>query len=154
MNLTDVEKAIFEGFKKFEQDGFTGEDLTRIKAGLETRFYNSLASVQGKAFTLAEYTMNTGDPEFYKKDFQNTQAVTMADIKAVYAKYIKGKNFVETSFVPKGEVNLVAEGSVNAGIIEEDVTKAAEVKIDTTVSEEHCKNTNETQSFFNAESRS
>jgi len=135
VNLTDVEKAIFEGFKKFEQDGFTEEDLTRIKAGLETRFYNSFASVQGKAFTLAEYTMNTGNPEFYKKDFQNTQAVTMSDIKTAYAKYIKGKNFVETSFVPKGEVTLVAEGSINAGIKEEDVTNAAEVKIDATVSE-------------------
>jgi len=37
--------------------------------------------------------------------------------------------------IPKGEVTLVAEGSINAGIKEEDVTKAAEVKIDTTVSE-------------------
>ena len=132
VNLTEVEKAIFEGLQKFEKDGFTEEDLTRIKAGFETRFYNSFSSVQGKAFTLAEYTMNTGDPEFYKKDFQNTQAVTMADIKAAYNKYIKGKNFVETSFVPKGEVKLIAEGSVNAGITEEDVTKAAEIKADTT----------------------
>ena len=52
------------------------------------------------------------------------------DVKAVYEKYIKGKNFIETSFVPKGQVNLIAEGSVNAGIVEEDVTKAAEVKAD------------------------
>ena len=132
VNLTDVGKAIFEGLQKFEKDGFTEEDLTRIKAGFETRFYNSFASVQGKAFTLAEYTMNTGDPEFYKKDFQNTKAVTMSDIKAVYNKYIRGKNFVETSFVPKGELKLIDEGSVNAGITEEDVTKAAEVKADTT----------------------
>ena len=93
-------------------------------------FTAAFASVQGKAFTLAEYTMNTGDPEYYKKDLANIQAVTMADVKRVYEKYIKGKNFVETSFVPKGEVNLIAEGSVNAGIVEEDVTKAAEVKAD------------------------
>jgi zinc protease len=52
----------------------------------------------------------------------------MDDIKSVYEKYLKGKNFVETSFVPKGEMDLIAEGSVNAGIVEEDVTKAAEVK--------------------------
>ena len=103
VNLTDVEKAIFEGLEKFEKDGFSEEDLTRIKAGYETRFYNSFASVQGKAFQLAEYTMNTGDPEYYKKDLAAIQAVTMADVKAVYNKYIKGKNFVETSFVPKGE---------------------------------------------------
>lgn len=135
VNLTEVEKAIFEGFSKFEINGFTEEDLTRIKAGFETRFYNSFSSIQGKASMLAEYTMNTGDPEFYKKDFQNTQSVTMADIKAVYEKYIKGKNFVETSFVPKGDVKLIAEGSVNAGIKEEDVTKAAEVKTDATATE-------------------
>ena len=134
-NLTDVEKAIFEGLAKFEKDGFTEEDLTRIKAGYETRFYNSFASVQGKAFQFAEYTMNTGDPEYYKKDLAATQAVTMADIKAVYNKYVKDKNFVETSFVPKGQVSLIAEGSKNAGIVEEDVTKAAEVKEATTVEE-------------------
>lgn len=128
VNLTDVEKAIFEGFSKFEKDGFSEDDLTRIKAQYETRFYNSFASVQGKSFQFAEYTMNTGDPGYYKKDLASIQAVTMADIKDVYVKYIKGKNFIETSFVPKGEVNLIAQGAVNAGIVEEDVTKAAEVK--------------------------
>ena len=127
-NLTEIEKAIFEGFAKFEKDGFTEEDLTRIKASDETRFYNSFESVQSKAFTLAEYNIYTGDPEYYKKDLANIQAVTMADVKAVYAKYIKGKNFVETSFVPKGEAKLIVTGSVNAGVMEEDVTKAAEVK--------------------------
>jgi zinc protease len=130
VNLTDVEKAIFEGFEKFEKDGFTEEDLTRIKAGYETSFVSRFASVQGKAFTFAEYTMNTGDPSYYEKDLAAVQAVTMADIRNVYEKYIKGKNFIETSFVPKGQVNLIAEGAVNAGIVEEDVTKAAEVKAD------------------------
>jgi zinc protease len=130
VNLTDVEKAIFEGLAKFEKDGFTEEDLTRIKAGYETRFYNSFASVQGKAFQFAEYTMNTGDPEYYKKDLAAIQAVTMADVKAVYNKYIKGKNYIETSFVPKGKANLMVAGSSKSGIIEEDVTKAAEVKAD------------------------
>jgi len=128
VNLTDVEKAIFEGFAKFEAEGFAEEDLIRIKANEETSFYNRFESVQSKAFTLAEYNIYTGDPEYYKKDLANIQAVTMADVKAVYAKYLKGKNFVETSFVPKGEAKLIVAGSVNAGIVEEDVTKAAEVK--------------------------
>ncbi|MBE3084591.1 MAG: insulinase family protein, partial [Bacteroidetes bacterium] len=130
VNLSEVEKAIFEGFDKFEKDGFSEEDLTRIKAGNDTSFYRNFSSVQRKAFTLAEYAMFTGDPEFYKKDLANSQAVTMADIKAVFEKYIKGKNYVETNFVPKGEANLIVEGSTNAGIVEEDVTKAAEVKAD------------------------
>ena len=128
VNLTEVEKAIFEGLAKFEKDGFSEDDLTRLKAQYETRFYGSFASVQGKAFQMAEYEMYTGDPEYFKKELAAVQAVTMQDIKDVYEKYIKGKNFVETSFVPKGEVNLIAEGSANANIVEEDVTKAAEVK--------------------------
>jgi len=41
-------------------------------------------------------------------------AVTIDDVKRVYEKYIKGKNFVATSFVPKGKVDLAAEGSVDA----------------------------------------
>jgi len=135
VNLTEVEKAIFEGFSKFEKDGFTEEDLTRIKAGYETRFYNSFASVQGKAFQFAEYTIFTGDPEYYKKDLAAIMAVTMADVKAVYAKYIKGKNYIETSFVPKGKANLMVAGSGKSGIIEEDVTKAAEVKADAVAEE-------------------
>ncbi len=129
VNLTEVEKAIFEGLDKFEKDGFSEEDLTRIKAGIETGFYRNFSSVQGKAFTLAEYSMYAGDPEFYSQDLANSLAVTMEDVKAVFNKYIKGKNFVETSFVPKGMADLIVEGSVNAGIVEEDVTKAAEVKL-------------------------
>ncbi len=128
VNLTEVEKAIFEGFERFEKDGFTEEDLTRIKAQYETRFYNSFASVQGKAFQFAEYTMYTGDPEYFRKDLAAIRSVTMDDIKSVYEKYIKGRNFVQTSFVPRGQMGLIAEGSVDAGVVEEDVTNAAEVK--------------------------
>lgn len=129
VNLTDVEKAIFEGLERFEKEGFTEEDLIRIKAGYETRFYNTFSSTQGKSFRLAEYQMYTGDPAYYKKDIEAIQSVTMEDVKAAYEKYIKDKNFLQTSFVPKGQLHLVAEGSVSAGIVEEDVTKAAEVKL-------------------------
>jgi len=135
VNLTDVEKAIFEAFDKFEKNGFSEEDMTRIKAGNETGFYRGFSGIQSKAFTLAEYAMFAGDPEFYKKDLANSQAVTMDEVKAVFKKYIKGKNFVETSFVPKGQTNLIVEGSVKSGIVEEDVTKAAEVKTDAVAEE-------------------
>ena len=128
VSLSEVEKAIFEAFDMFEKDGFTEEDLKRIKAKNETSFYGNLSGILMKSFTLGQYQMYKNDPGFYASDFEATQAVTMEDIKRVYEKYIKGKNYISTSFVPKGEVNLVAENSVNAGIVEEDVTKAAEVK--------------------------
>jgi zinc protease len=128
VNLTEVEKAIFEAFDMFEKDGFSEDDLTRIKASNETGFYGSFSSILSKAFTLGQYQMFKDDPQYYATDFANAQAVTSEDIKNVFQKYIKGKNYIETSFVPKGQVSLIAENSVNAGIVEEDVTKAAEVK--------------------------
>jgi len=139
VSLADVEAAIFEGLEKFEQEGFTEEDLTRIKAGYETRYYNSFSSVQGKAFQFAEYNIYTGDPEFYKKDLANALAVTMDDVKAVYEKYIKGKNYIATSFVPKGKTDLIAENSLPAGIIEEDLANAAEVIAEDITEEEMVK---------------
>ncbi len=128
VDLKEVEKGIFEAFAMFEKDGFTEDDLARIKAKNETNFYSNFSSILMKSFTLGQYQMFRDDPEFYETDFNNAQAVTMTDIKRVYEQYIKGKNYVATSFVPKGETGLIAENSVNAGIAEEDVTKAAEVK--------------------------
>lgn len=129
VSLNDVEKAIFEALEKFEKEGFSENEITRLKAQRETSFYNSFASTQGKSFSLAEYEMYTGDPAYYQKDLDAYLAVTSDDIWAVYNKYIKGQNYLLTSFVPKGQLNLIADGSVDAGVIEEDVTKAAEVAL-------------------------
>jgi zinc protease len=128
VSLTEVEKAIFEGFSRFEKEGFSDEDLERIKVGYATSFVSRFSSVQGKAFTLADYTINTGNPEYYETDMAGYMNVTAEEIKSVYEKYLKGKPFVQTSFVPKGQTSLVAEGAVNAGIVEESLANAAEVK--------------------------
>lgn len=128
VGLAEVEKAIFEGFLRFEKEGFSDEDLERIKVSYATSFVNRFTSVQSKAFTLADYTINTGNPEYYEIDFASYMNVSDDDIKSVYNRYIKGKPFVQTSFVPKGQVALVAEGAVNAGIVEESLANAAEVK--------------------------
>ncbi|MBE0668375.1 MAG: insulinase family protein, partial [Bacteroidales bacterium] len=134
--LAEVEKGINEAFARFETEGFTEKDLERIKAGQETGFYNMISSVSGKSFRLAEYDIFAGDPGFYKQDMESMMAVTAADVKDVYDRYIKGKNYVATSFVPKGKVDLAAEGSVNAGIVEENILTATEVKIEAGEAEE------------------
>ncbi len=50
ISLADVESAIFESFLLFEKEGITENDLERIKAGLETQFYNSISSILGKGW--------------------------------------------------------------------------------------------------------
>ncbi|MCK4569273.1 MAG: insulinase family protein [Bacteroidales bacterium] len=130
VSLQDVEAAIFEAFQMFEEVGFTEEDVDRIKASLETNFYNGISSVLYKAFQLAYYNEYAGDPGYYKKDIERVKAVTKEDILRVYDKYIKDKPFFATSFVPKGQLELIAEGSVSAGIEEEDVMTATEMDMD------------------------
>ncbi len=49
VNLTEIEKAIFEGFEKFEKEGFSEEDLTRIKAGNETRILQQIFKCPGQS---------------------------------------------------------------------------------------------------------
>ncbi len=111
VSLKDVEKAIFESFDKFEKDKFTEKDLERTKAGIETNFYNSISSVLGKAYTLAGYNIFAGSPDFLNQDLNNSLSVTMDDVWDVYNKYIKNKNYVLTSFVPKGKLDLAADNS-------------------------------------------
>ena len=110
-NLTDVENSIFDAFEMFEKEGFTIEDLDRLKAKYETGFYSGISSILNKAFQLGLYNEYYGSPDYISKDLQRVLDVTEEDINRVYLKYIKNQNYVLTSFVPKGKVDLVAEGS-------------------------------------------
>ena len=126
-NLTDLEKAIFEAFEKFETEKFTEQDLDRIKAGVETGFYNGISSILGKSFQLARYNEYAGSPGYLTEDLQKILAVTSEDIWRVYNKYIKDQHYVLTSFVPIGQVELVAENSERFPIAEESVSQHVEI---------------------------
>jgi len=136
VDLKEVESAINEAFTMFEDEGFTDDDVERIKAGLETGFYNGISSILGKSFQLAAYNEQRNDPSYYKTDLERTKAVSREDILRVYGKYIKGKPYLATSFVPKGMTELVAEGSVKAGVVEETIAQATQVEITGTEEEE------------------
>ncbi len=129
-SLAEVEKAVFEAFDRFEEEGITETDLEKIKAGLETDFYNGISSVLGKSFQLAQYNEYAGDPGFITQDIENIKAVTIEDVQRVYDTYIRKKPFVLTSFVPEGQMDLSAENCEKAVIVEEsaeNVFKVAEV---------------------------
>ena len=123
-DLNDVYAALQEGFDRFDADGFTEDDLNKIKAGIETQFYNGLSSVLGKAIDLGQYNIYTGDPGFINEVSQKTMAVTSEDVVRVYNRYIKGKDFVATSFVPLGQTDLILDGSILAEIEEEVIAES------------------------------
>ena len=123
-NLSDVEAAIFEALTLFEDEGFTAQDVDRIKARLETSFYNGISSVLGKSFQLASYNEFAGSPGAINEDFRKTLAVTGDDVWRVYNEYIKDKNFVLTSVVPRSQTELVAANSELFPIVEETIASA------------------------------
>ncbi|MFN1835972.1 M16 family metallopeptidase [Balneola sp. MJW-20] len=125
-DLDSVALAIDEAFARFEQDGFTDADLDRIKAGIETGFYNGLSSVLGKAFQLAQYNIFAGDPGFINQDIKNILAVTKEDVMRVYDQYVKGQEKVVTSFVPKGQAELALSDSDMAEVVEEQIVMGRE----------------------------
>ena len=122
VDLDTVHAAVFEALEKFENEGVNQKDLDRIKAGLETDFYNGIASVLSKAFQLATYNEYAGSPDFVKTDIANIKAVTRDDVMRVYNKYIKDKHYVVTSFVPKGNPELALSNAEKADVVEEQIT--------------------------------
>ena len=129
-DLDEVKKGVEKAFAKFEEEGISEKDLNRIKAGQETRFYRSLSSVLGKGTNLASYNTYTGNPGFVTKDIQRTLGVTTDDVMRVYNTYIKDKNFIATSFVPKNSAELALENSTLADVVEEQIVIGAEEKFD------------------------
>jgi len=137
MELQEVLSAIEEGLTNFEAEGISQADLDRIKAGQETNFYNSLSSVLGKGFQLAQYEIFAGDPGFVNQDVKNILAVTTDDVMRVYNTYVKDKHYVATSFVPKEQKNLALNDSKLANVVEEPIVDGAEESFDASLVAEY-----------------
>lgn len=119
--LNDIYAGIEEGLKRFETNGFTDQELDRIKAKLETNLYRGIETVLNKANRMANNNEFSGDPAQVIEYAQLTLAVTREDVMRVYNKYIKGKHFLMTNFVPKGKKDLVVTGATEATVWTEEV---------------------------------
>ncbi len=105
-DLKEMKKIIEASIAEFEQKGPTEDDLERFKAKYESSLINSLASVSGKASQLASFQTFTGNPNYIQTELKRYQAITTADVKRVYEKYIKGKHAVYLSVYPKGKTEM------------------------------------------------
>ncbi|MEQ9405922.1 MAG: pitrilysin family protein [Cyclobacteriaceae bacterium] len=118
-DLDSVRSVLEETLAKFDKEGFDDKDLERIKAGIETGFYNQISSVFSKSLQLAFYNEFAGSPDYYKTDLANIKAVSKEDVMRVFRKYILNQNSIITNFVPKGEADMAIEGAQLADIQEE-----------------------------------
>ena len=134
ISLDKVSSGINEAFVLFEKNGISKKTLNRIKAGQETSFYRSLSSVLGKGDKLALYNTFTGNPGFLKQDITQKLNVTVEDVMKVYNKYIRGKFYLTTSFVPKTRSDLALKSSILADVSEEKIIIGAEAAVNPNIS--------------------
>jgi len=128
-DLDEVDVAMREAFKRFEEQDIDPLELQRVKAGTETGFHRSNSSAIGKSFNLAQYAMFAPSPDFFQEDLERTLAVSAADVRRVYEKYIKDRPFVAVSFVPKGQPELALAESKRAAVVEERIVTGAEKQV-------------------------
>lgn len=107
-SLSEMEQLINEGLAEFEKRGVTDDDIEKFRSQQEARTINGLASVSGKVSQLAAYQTYLGNPNYIGKQLAAYQAVTKEDVMRVYNKYIKGKNRLVVSALPKGKEDLKA----------------------------------------------
>lgn len=141
--LDSVKLGVDEALKRFEQNGFDDTELERIKAELEMALYEEFSTVLNKAFQLVIDNEYKGDPGYITQRANNTAAVTKEDVIRVYDKYLKGKNYLMTSFVPNGQIELAVSGSqkaevwveeVRSDVANEEVSQGEEAKYEKTPS--------------------
>ena len=143
VDLDSVKTGIDDALVRFEKDGFSDNELKRIKAELETDLYQGVSTVLNKAFQLVSDNEFKGDPSFITEAAKLTNAVTREDIMRVYNKYIKDKHYVMTSIVPKTQPDLaIAEAAeakvwieeVKSGVANEEVGQGEEAVYEKTPS--------------------
>jgi len=123
--LDNVKGALELGLTNFENNGFTDNELERIKAELETQVYYGVATVLNKAFQLVQDNEFAGDPEMTIKGTKLLQSVTREDVMRVYNTYIKRQHYVMTSVVPKATPELAVSGAAEASVWVEEVGEMA-----------------------------
>ncbi|GEQ86354.1 peptidase M16 [Patiriisocius marinistellae] len=124
--LDNVKNAIDQGLQNFEENGFTDNELERIKAELETQVYQGVATVLNKAFQLVQDNEFAGDPERSIKDTEYIKNMTREDVMRVYKKYIKDQNYIMTSVIPQATPELAVNGAEEATVWIEEVGAMAE----------------------------
>ena len=75
---------------------------------------------------MAEYNTYTGNPGYVNEELKGMLNVTVDDVMRVYNKYIRGTNYIATSFTPKGKRDLALNNSIKAEVVEEKINQGTE----------------------------
>jgi len=107
-SLAESYQSVQEAMKTFETRGVTDDDIAKFKGLNESQTINSLQSVSGKIFQLANFQTLAGNPNMIGTLLDSYNAVKKEDVLEVYNRYIKGKPSVILSVTVKGQESNIA----------------------------------------------
>lgn len=88
--FTKLDEKVKASIDEFGTSGITDEALARVKAEIESRYYDGLDEVFNKAGTISEWERLLGRPSTITDEIERYTKVTKEDITRVFNKYIKG----------------------------------------------------------------
>ena len=107
--LSETQKILEETLNNWEKNGGASpQDVLKLKNKYLSTIYEQLYTVQSKGALLAYYQTFFGTPNYLPTEIEKIKKLTPQDIMSVYQKYIKNKNKVVLSVIPKGKPELKA----------------------------------------------
>jgi zinc protease len=109
VTLTNLELLFNDVLNEFKTNGISDDDVQSFKLKTEASLINSLASVNGKAASLASGQVYTNNPNNLADYYTQLKNLKAADVMRVFEKYIYQQPAVILSVFPKGNQTLVAQ---------------------------------------------
>jgi zinc protease len=107
-SLYGMDSLLSATLAEFEKKGLTDDDIQRTVAYFETSLISGIESVSGKVSRLAFHQTFAGNANMIGEELSAYKKVTREDLLRVYNQYIKGRNRVVLSIIPKGKRELCA----------------------------------------------
>lgn len=109
VSLSELEMLFNDVLNEFKTNGITDSDVQSFKLKTEASLLNSIASVNGKAASLASGQVYMNEPNNLANYFNQLKKLKATDVMRVFEKYIYQQPAVILSVFPKGNPTVVAK---------------------------------------------
>jgi len=98
VDLQKVEDALLEEIEKLATEGVSSEELATVQAQAERDWLEQLATCAGRADEISHYALLFGDANRINTRIDQVQAVTVEQVQAAAAKWIRAAGRVQVSY--------------------------------------------------------
>jgi zinc protease len=95
----------------------TGREVARAMNQYESGFLDRLEQIGGfggKADQLNQYSLRTGDPDYFAEDLGRYRAIDSTDVQSAVISFLKPAARVVLSVVPQGKTELAVQAKRRA----------------------------------------